>query len=184
MGCSVELFRGFPLPEADYERLLQELGRRELGVSAIRVAHSLGSLRALAVASEVPTILMAPSVPRARPGRPVLRAVLKVGALFPQGDALAARLRVASYQRYGAVAPSGTPLSLRAASERLRTTSPKELLAVTSAVVLCSRTDPRHPRQLQLAAQLGATVYWVEGGHMFPVTHPSLTAAAIAAALT
>jgi len=49
--------------------------------------------------------------------------------------------------------------------------------------VLGSRDDARVAAQKQLADRLGVTFHLVDGGHLFPITHPVETADAIAAAL-
>ena len=180
MAGSIDFFPGFPLPVSDYVPLLRELGDL---AAPFRVAHSQGSLRALAEEGDLPTALLAPSTPGRHARRLLLRTVVRVAARTPGGDALAVRLRQATYRRYGAVPLPGEPLSLADAAERLLPMPEAPLPALSRVIVVCSRQDPRHAAQVDLARELGAPVHWLEGGHLFPIVQPGPTARLILAAL-
>ncbi|GMA27225.1 alpha/beta fold hydrolase [Arenivirga flava] len=174
----IRVHPGFPLTHEDYLPLLE----RMQGWPVAAIAHSLGALDALGEPIDGTTILLAPSVPRRRSGRPALRALLLAAHRSPWSTALAERLRIATFHRYGASAPLGSALPLDSAASRLRT--PHRIGRPQGPLlVVCAEGDPRRPTQERFAAELGAEVLQAPGGHLFPVTHPAETAAALAAAL-
>ncbi len=174
----IRIHPGFPLTPDDYAPLLQRM--RGLPVDAI--AHSLGALDALGEAAGGTTVLLAPSVPRRRLGRPALRALLLAAHRSPWSGTLSERLRRATFHRYGASARPGVALPLDAAAARLRTAPPIGR-PPGSMVVVCAEGDARRPAQERFAVELGAEVFRAPGGHLFPVTHPEQTAAVLRSAL-
>jgi hypothetical protein len=183
----IRLFPGFPLPDADYQELVTLL---EIGggpEQTILVAHSRGALDALASDAfpGAPLFLLAPSVPRRRRGTPFLRSALRTAGGIPiMRDVLARRFREATYRRYGAETPSGPPLELAAAAQRLRPTPSAAASPDSRAVVVITSSDDlRHADQVLLATRLGATVLHHPGGHLFPITHAVSTAHTIRTAL-
>lgn len=183
----IRLFPGFPLPNADYQQLVAFLESGGGLDQAMLVAHSRGALDAL-VSDEfpgAPLFLLAPSVPRRRRGTRSLRATLQVAASLPViRGVLARRLREATYRRYSAEVPTGPPLNLAAAAQRLKA-APSAVPSSVSrpVVVIVSNDDPRHADQVHFAAHLGATIRYHPGGHLFPITHAVSTARTIRAAL-
>lgn len=188
MVFDVRFFPGFPLPVHDYAELMVELTRYEGPAQRVVIAHSLGALEALFFkpGEDVSMVLLAPStLDKPRRGRVLVRGCLRGLSWLPvAGEAIARLLREHAYKRYAAQPPAGAPLSLGAAADRLHTTAPKIPRAYRGpCTVVCSPEDSRHPAQLRLAEELGATVLWVEGGHLFPVTRGRATAEIILEAL-
>lgn len=185
---AVRLFPGFPLPDSDYSELLDLLEAGEGPGRPIVVAHSRGALDALASGTPpgVPLFLLAPSVPRHRSGTGLLKASLLIAGRMPVvRDAISRQLREGTYRRYGADAPPGLPLDLETVARRLRVTSIRVIgKGSRSVVVVVSLDDARYEDQVVFARQLGATVLLQPGGHLFPITHPDLTASTIMAAST
>ncbi|WP_165069180.1 alpha/beta hydrolase [Marisediminicola senii] len=182
----VRLFPGFPLPASDYAellRLLREAHPREPFV----VAHSRGALHAMAshAAADGRLVLLAPSVPKRRPTTGALRTTLLVAARMPfLRGAVSRRLRSETYRRYGASAPPGPALDLRAVADRLRAAHRLAPRSVTRGlVVVIARHDPRRDAQLTWARSIDAMVVEQAGGHLFPITHPAATASTIVKAL-
>ncbi len=166
------------LTQEDYGPLLD----RMRGLPVTSVAHSLGALDALSEAAGGTIVLLAPSVPRRRPGRPALRALLLAAHRSPWSIALAEQLRHATFNRYGAPTSPGSALPLDAAASRLRT--PRTTVRPHDrVVVVCGEGDARRAAQERFATVLGAELLHAPGGHLFPVTHPEQTAAVLASAL-
>lgn len=177
-----QLFPGFPLTSGDYQPLLDALGPD----FSSALAHSHGALAALAkTPADQNLILMAPSDPR-RP-RPLRRAQSTALAILGHvpviNQPLARWLRRRCFAATALATPIGAPLPLADAAARLR--DPGTPVALRPRTwVLTSPNDPRHNEQLLLAQALGAVHLDVPGGHMFPLTHPEQTAAAIHALIS
>lgn len=184
MPLDVYLYPGFPLPAHDYSQLSAALAHSTGPHSAVVVGHSLGALSALSDTTRAPIFLLAPSIPgRRRPGRSLMRRALRVLDVTPISAVIAHRLRTSTYWRYRATPPTGDPLTLDEAADRLRAPEPVLRHPPTQVFVICSKSDPRHEAQLRLARQLGARVQWTEGGHLFPITDGRATADIILNAL-
>jgi hypothetical protein len=183
VATQIDLYPGFPLPSSDYQPLLNALAADGAVTGRLRIAHSLGTLLALADSSDIRTVLLAPSVPGARPGRFVTRSALRLANSTPLREHLAMKLRRETYNRFMVAMPTGPLLSLRDAATRLSTDPNPRLPTLTKVVVICATGDKRNPAQLEMARALGADVHWVDGGHLFPISHPVATAPMIGTAL-